>query len=282
MTLDEFNILEREAAAKLLFSCCGSLHWVQLVMKELPFASEKKLISRATEIWYNECGAEDWKQSFTHHPRIGDIKSLTEKFAGKEQENIVKASEATIEALAKANETYEQKFEFIFIICATGKTAAEMLQLLQNRLGNTAADELHIAMGEQHKITLIRFKKLFADTNFQFLKMSQLTTHVLDTSAGIAVKGISVNLLHWAGDDWHKVAHGITNGDGRIGDLLPPEKLLSAGMYKLIFGTGDYYENKNIKTFYPEVEIVFSITDGSHYHVPLLINPFGYSTYRGT
>jgi hydroxyisourate hydrolase len=251
-------------------------------MNFFPFASEAELVSKATAIWYNECKKEDWLESFTHHPEIGDVKSLAEKFAEKEQAGVAAASKETIEALAKANADYKKKFGFIFIVCATGKTADEMLWLLQNRLKNTMDEEINIAMGEQHKITLIRFKKLFINANFQFLTMSQLTTHVLDTSVGRPGRNITVKLLQPVNNDWQMIAQGITDADGRLPDLLPSGKLLPAGNYKLLFETGAYFAANNIKGFYPEVDIQFTITDGSHYHVPLLISPYGYSTYRGS
>lgn len=268
-------------AAKELFSCCGSEHWVSLMMKHFPFVSEKVLTDHAASIWYSECGEKDWLESFTHHPKIGDVKSLKEKFAGKEQAGVAVAPDEVIHALAKANTDYENKFGFIFIVCATGKSAAEMLRLLQDRLGNSYNEELHIAMGEQQKITVIRFKKLF-DNDFQFLQMSQLTTHVLDTSLGKPAKDMTIRLLSKENDLWQTIAQGVTNADGRIGDLLPPGKILAAGNYKLVFETGNYFAVNNVKGFYPEVEIQFTITDEWHYHVPLLINPFGYSTYRGS
>lgn len=244
--------------------------------------NETELVDAATDIWYTQCNKKDWLESFTHHPEIGDVKSLAEKFAGKEQAGVAAASKETIEALAKANRDYKKKFGFIFIVCATGKTADEMLCLLQNRLKNTIDEEINIAMGEQHKITLLRFQKLFTNVNFQFLTMSQLTTHVLDTSIGRPGKDIAVKLLQQTGDGWQGITQGITNVDGRITDLLPAGKLLSPGNYKLVFQTGDYFAANKLKGFYPEVEIQFTIEDESHYHVPLLINPFGYSTYRGS
>ncbi len=280
MTLPDFNNLDKDIAAKELFSCCGSQQWVSLLMKMFPFESQEALVEQATTIWYEECDKADWLQSFTQHPKIGDKKSLTEKFAGKEQAGVASATEDVIEALAKANNEYEKKFGFIFIVCATGKSAEEMLRLLNDRLKNNADDELRIAMGEQHKITLLRFKKLLED--FQFLKMSQVTTHVLDTSAGKPGKNISVRLMQNANNEWRSIAQGITNADGRVPDLLPAGKNLSAGNYKIVFDTGDYFAAQNTKTFYPAVEIQFTIFDDSHYHVPLLISPFGYSTYRGS
>lgn len=111
--------------------------------------------------------------------------------------------------------------------------------------------------------------------------MSQLTTHILDTSLGKPAQGVSV-ILEQRSYDNKKIAEGITNVDGRIGDLLPKEKVLDAGIYRLVFDTVSYFKKQNIKTFYPQVIIEFEITDASHYHVPLLLNPFGYSTYRGS
>jgi len=280
MTLQDFNNLDKDAAAKELFSCCGSQKWVLVVMEKFPFESQEALVERATAIWYNECDKKDWLESFSHHPKIGDKKSLTQKFAGKEQAGVASATEEVIEALSKANAEYERKFGFIFIVCATGRSADELLRLLNSRLTNDLDSELHIAMNEQHKITLIRFKKLFED--FEFLRMSQVTTHVLDTSAGKPGNGISVQLLQKINKEWKVIAQGITNADGRVLNLLPAGKNLSAGDHKIVFETGPYYASQNIETFYPAVEILFTIFDDSHYHVPLLISPFGYSTYRGS
>jgi hydroxyisourate hydrolase len=252
------------------------------MMQHFPFSSEKQLVDLSTDIWYDQCIEGDWRESFTHHPKIGDVKSLTEKFAGKEQAGVAVATEVTINALAQANADYEKKFEFIFIVCATGKSATEMLQLLLDRLQNTMDEELHIAMGEQQKISIIRFKKLLTSSNFDFLKVSQITTHVLDTAVGLPGKDISIRMQVKQNGVWQTIAQGITNADGRIPDLLPQERLLKPDTYKMVFDTGSYFKRQNLKTFYPEVEIIFNTFDDAHYHVPLLVNPFGYSTYRGS
>ena len=112
--------------------------------------------------------------------------------------------------------------------------------------------------------------------------MSQLTTHILDTTQGKPAAGVQIVLYQQQGTDWKEIVRGITNHDGRITDWLPKEELLPPGLYKLKFETGDYYKQLMISSFYPFVEVVFSITDQLHYHVPLLLNPFGYSTYRGS
>lgn len=282
MTLAEFNLLKPEAAKTELFSCCGSDKWVSLLMKNFPFSSLNDLEEKATAAWCYQCIEADWLQAFSHHPKIGDKKSLQKKFAGKEQESIAAASDETISELAQANAVYEEKNGFIFIVCATGKPADEMLQILKSRLQNSREEELHMAMNEQHKITLIRLGKLFSDSNFQTKTMSQLTTHVLDTSIGRPAKDVAVKLLQKVNAGWQAIAQGVTNADGRISDLLPPGKKMETGVYKIVFDTGSYFTANKVKGFYPEVEIQFIVSDDTHYHVPLLINPFGYSTYRGS
>jgi len=126
-----------------------------------------ELLYDAEDQWY-ECSEADWLEAFSQHPKIGDMASLKEKFAttagwaGDEQGAVSEANQQTLEALAKGNEDYEKKFGFIFIVCATGKSANEMLQLLLQRLPNNREEEIKIAMDEQNKITQIRLQKLLS------------------------------------------------------------------------------------------------------------------------
>ena len=282
MDFNSFFTNQKAIIEQELFACCSSNIWTEGVLNAAPFSTEKELLHKATDIWYFDCKQSDWLEAFSHHPEIGDIKSLQQKFAGKEQAGISEATQLTIEALSAANTAYKNKFGFIFIVCATGKSANQMLRLLQDRLNNSPSEELHIAMGEQMKITCIRLMKLFHQSDWSFLKVSQLTTHVLDTSTGVPAKDMSIRLQRKHNGIWQTFTQGITNTDGRIADLLPQEFLLPEDHYKLIFDTGNYFKSMNIQGFYPEVEIQFRVSDQSHYHVPLLINPFGYSTYRGS
>ena len=112
--------------------------------------------------------------------------------------------------------------------------------------------------------------------------MSQLTTHILDTTKGKPAAGVTIILFHQQHDHWIEVSKGITNADGRIPDLLPEEILLEKGNYKMQFETKAYFEAMKVDAFYPVVEIIFEMSSADHYHVPLLLNPFGYSTYRGS
>jgi len=112
--------------------------------------------------------------------------------------------------------------------------------------------------------------------------MSQITTHILDTTHGRPAAGITIILYQGGNDEWTEIARGVTNTDGRAGELLKKDVLLQKGIYKLRFETKDYFDKNAIPTFYPFVEIVFDIQADEHYHIPLLLNPFGYSTYRGS
>ena len=282
MTLNDFNQLDRETVKNELFSCCGSERWASLLMDHFPFVSEADLVRKVDTIWYNECNKADWLESFTHHPRIGEAQGGNEKYAGKEQSGVSAAGQGLMESLVKVNTDYESKFGFIFIVCATGKTAGEILRLIRDRVKNDPDEEPGIAMNEQQKITLIRLQKLLKTADFKFLSMSQITTHVLDTSTGTPGTAITVKLMFKVNDIWQTMAQGITDSGGRINDLLPPEKKLSPGIYKLVFETGNYFKALQVIGFYPQVEIQFTINEDAHYHVPLLINPFGYSTYRGS
>jgi len=113
--------------------------------------------------------------------------------------------------------------------------------------------------------------------------MSQITTHILDTTLGKPAQGVSIVLEQFTTDNkWMHIAEGKTNSDGRLPDLLSSEIKLNLGTYRLIFDTASYFKTQGVKGFYPSVTIAFELSDNSHYHVPLLLNPFGYSTYRGS
>jgi 5-hydroxyisourate hydrolase len=114
--------------------------------------------------------------------------------------------------------------------------------------------------------------------------MSPITTHVLDTTRGRPAEGIAVVLDFRSGEgDWIELARGYTNADGRLSSLLPDGATLPTGTYRLRFATDAYHSALGVRGFYPEVQVLFQIDDAAaHYHVPLLLSPFGYSTYRGS
>lgn len=167
MTLPGLNALPPTQLKEELKKCCGSSTWVQQMAGIFPVANEATLLNEAEFAWY-DCKEEDWKEAFSHHPKIGDLQSLKEKFAGTshwaegEQAGVQKTTGQVLEALAEGNHLYEEKYGYIFIICATGMSAEEMLSLLQLRLLNSPEDEIKIAMEEQCKITKLRLKKLLS------------------------------------------------------------------------------------------------------------------------
>ena len=114
--------------------------------------------------------------------------------------------------------------------------------------------------------------------------MSTITTHVLDIARGKPADGVAIVLEIRAGDSgWKTLGRGETDADGRLRTLLPDGAKLETGVYRLTFDTAAYFSARGVEGFYPEVSIVFNVNDGGeHYHVPLLVSPFGYSTYRGS
>ena len=167
MRLSELN-LHSESDAELLFmQCCTSSNWSKRMVSGRPYKNITTLKSEANSFW-EKASESDFLQAFEGHPKIGNIDSLREKYsstkalASGEQSSVSQASEQVITDLATGNEEYLKKFGFIFIVCATGKSAEEMLELLEVRMHNNYDNEMKIAAGEQHKITIIRLNKLLS------------------------------------------------------------------------------------------------------------------------
>jgi 2-oxo-4-hydroxy-4-carboxy-5-ureidoimidazoline decarboxylase len=153
-------------ARAMLKRCCGSAGWGEAMLARRPFGSEAALFAAAEEEWARASDA-DVIEALTSHPRIGaSLDELRKKYAAQaswsaaEQSGASEASEETLRALRDGNVEYEARFGHLFVVCATGKTAAEMLAILRARLPNEKNDELRIAKGEQAKITRLRLEKL--------------------------------------------------------------------------------------------------------------------------
>lgn len=165
MTLAELNALS-EAEARIAFvRCCGASRWVERMVARRPFVGIQALLGIAYGFWMG-LGPDDWREAFTHHPRIGDLESLKRRFAStadlatREQSTVAAASRVVLEALAEGNRAYEERFGYIFIVFASGRSADEMLALLKDRLGNDPEAELKIAAKEQWKIMRLRLDKM--------------------------------------------------------------------------------------------------------------------------
>jgi OHCU decarboxylase len=156
--LDRLNALPREEAEGRLLACCGSRQWARRLASERPFRSASGLADAADRIW-RSLSADDWLEAFAAHPRIG-ARGEVARWARQEQAGTKSASPETLAKLADVNREYEERFGHIFIVCAAGKSAAEMLALAESRLHNDPRTELAIAAEEQRRIMRLRLAKL--------------------------------------------------------------------------------------------------------------------------
>jgi OHCU decarboxylase len=153
-----------EAMAELL-KCCGATRWAEKVAAARPFGSLEDLLVKADETW-RALDRDDWLEAFRSHPKIGEkkaesaVSTQSQQWSAQEQAGMQRAAQDVTEELARLNRDYEEKFGFIFIVCATGKSTGEILALLRERLPNEPAVELPIAAAEQAKITELRLRKL--------------------------------------------------------------------------------------------------------------------------
>ncbi|HEV2149039.1 MAG TPA: 2-oxo-4-hydroxy-4-carboxy-5-ureidoimidazoline decarboxylase [Longimicrobiaceae bacterium] len=170
--MDRLNSLPPGEAERELLACCGSREWARRMAAGRPFRDAAELLERADATWWTLDEAA-WREAFRSHPRIGEGKAearQTEReraWSADEQTGMRTAAEETQRALAAGNRAYEARFGFIYIVCATGKTADEMLALLEQRLANDPATELRTAAEEQRKITRLRLEKLLAAHPFE-------------------------------------------------------------------------------------------------------------------
>jgi OHCU decarboxylase len=164
-SLSRLNALPEDAAEAELLKCCGSTLWASRMTGERPFHNLQELLAKAEAVWW-ALDAEDWLEAFSRHPKIGERESAraqaetARSWSEQEQAGTHSADEETKRELMVGNRLYEEKFGHIYIVCATGKSADEMLALLKERLGNERETELRNAAEEQRKITELRLRKL--------------------------------------------------------------------------------------------------------------------------
>ncbi|MFC3678549.1 2-oxo-4-hydroxy-4-carboxy-5-ureidoimidazoline decarboxylase [Bacterioplanoides pacificum] len=167
-SLVQLNQLSDADAAFAFSNCCTAQRWIEGMVAARPFSSKEQCLQAAEQVWA-KLDEADYLQAFEGHPKIGDVSSLkakyahTKELASGEQSSVNEACDEVIERLAQGNHEYHKKNGFIFIVCATGKSAAEMLELLEQRLPNSREQELVNAAAEQAKITAIRLNKLLPE-----------------------------------------------------------------------------------------------------------------------
>jgi len=161
--LARWNELDADAAAREILPCCGSLAWAESLAARRPFATVEELCAISDAVWAG-LAEDDWREAFDSHPRIGQtharaatVESLA--WSSEEQQAAVSPDEAAKLALAEANRQYEEKFGRIFIVCAAGRSAAEILAICEGRMKNTAAAEMLEAAEQQRQITQLRLRR---------------------------------------------------------------------------------------------------------------------------
>ncbi|CAI0403960.1 unnamed protein product [Linum tenue] len=316
-------------------ACCGSTKFAKEMASASPFSSLDQAVSAARDIWFNKVDVNGWLEAFAAHPQIGQSSApaaashAASESKGEQSTAISTASTSILQELADWNARYRQKFGFIFLIFASGRSSGEILVELKKRYENRPIVEFEIAAQEQMKVTELRLAKLFAtrtrsaatgdQTFHRFMgdledrvsiigghftptpeaslptrTRPPITTHILDVSRGSPAAGVEVLLEMWHGAQprpsfggrgdaggWVYQGSSKTNTDGRSGQLTSIVDAVKPGIYRISFNTGEY----NPSGFFPYVSIVFEIRESQkleHFHVPLLVSPFSFSTYRGS
>lgn len=316
-------------------ACCGSTKFAKAMATTGPFYSYEEAVNAARRIWFNEIDVNGWLEAFAAHPQIGGRPSSDQKSErsaqwsqGEQATAMATATDSSLQELSDWNAWYRQKFGFVFLICASGRSTSAILAELKKRYQNRPIVEFEIAAQEQMKVTELRLAKVLSTgentgssqsaTTFQekagedrvsrigahltatSAKTSVIprrtrppvTTHVLDVSRGSPAAGIEVLLEMWKGNrppsfgeketgGWVLQGTSTTDKDGRSGQLVGITDAVNPGIYRISFNTGEYCPSG----FFPFVSIVFEIRESQkleHFHVPLLLSPFSFTTYRGS
>ncbi len=297
-SISRFNDLPPDIAFDELLSCCASTTWAARVAAGRPYSSANAGILVSDEA-VAKLSLTDLKQALSGHPRIGErsperadrhapagASARATAWSHREQSGVRAADAATMRSLAELNQEYERRFDHIYLVCAAGRTAGELADIVRERLGNDAGTEWLVVRSELQKINRIRLARSAGRR-----RVNAVSTHVLDTARGRPAAGLPVRLDSLVGSDTTEVGRTVTDADGRVSELVPNE--LEPGRYRLVFDTEAYFAghaaaepagaNSAGPPLYPEVAITFTVTDpAAHYHLPLLLSPFGYSTYRGS
>ena len=264
----------------LLRSCLAVPRWIDQVAAAAPFASADELLERARSA-AEPLAAAEIEQALAEHPRIGERprgEGRSAVFSRAEQQ-APDAGDVELAARIEAgNAAYEERFGRVFLIRAAGRTRAEVHAEQRRRLALDGETDLRIVARELREIALLRLERLLGREPKQ---RSHITTHVLDAARGLPAADLEVTLEQLAGDAWTPIGRGRTDADGRVDELGPT--VLAAGRYRVTFDTGGYFASQGTNTFYPEVAVTVELAGpAAHHHVPLLLSPFAYSTYRGS
>jgi 2-oxo-4-hydroxy-4-carboxy-5-ureidoimidazoline decarboxylase len=264
LTVTVFNQLDREAAVALLESCCPSTGWAASVADARPFHDIEGLLGEAERLWSSRPDAERL-EAIQAHPPIGALSAATAR-ERHEQAGAAHADPSTLEALGALNQDYRERFGFVFLTDASGRDATDMLAELRTRLAGTAEQERSNAEEHQRRIMRRRLRRAIIGA-----APLLVSTHVLDTAAGAPAAGVEVTISQ-SDDrhDWTKLDTRATDASGRVEGVEVP----GGGWVRLSFATGG--------EFFGDIVVTFAAGNRERAHVPLLLAPYGYSTYLGT
>ncbi len=264
MTVAVFNELDQVAAVELLMTCCASKEWAVNVAAQRPFNGAELLLDVAERRWTLLPEAERLK-AIEAHPPIGAPAAASDR-ERREQAGAAQADQATREALAALNEAYRARFGFVFLTDASGRDASDMLAELRTRIANSPEQERAKAEDQQWRIMRRRLRRAIIGP-----APLLVSTHVLDTAAGAPAAGVEVSISESADQrEWTTVDTRTTDVSGRVEGVEVP----SGGWVRLTFAIGG--------EFFDDVVVTFAAGDRERAHVPLLLAPFGYSTYLGS
>lgn len=269
--LDRLNAASAGEAEQVFLACCSSPQWAARMVAGRPYPDDETMLEAADDA-LAALSETDIADALSGHARIGERASGEGgAWSRGEQAGMASAGADLQAAMAAGNAAYEEKFDRVYLVAAAGLTADELLERLQSRLGNDPETERGVVRTELAKINRLRLERVLATK-------PNLTTHVLDAASGRPAAGVAVRLEDLSGQVLGK---GSTNEDGRIAQFV--DGPLGPGGYRLVFDTAAYHASVGTVGFYPEVVIAFTVTDSQqHHHVPLLLAPFAYSTYRGS
>lgn len=258
-----------------LEAALGVRRWVDDVLAGAPYADLDALLAAARAA-ATPLSPDEVDEALAHHPRIGErpVGEGAAQDHSRREQQAPDADDPDLAArLAAGNAAYEHRFGRVFLVRAAGRTRAEVLAELDRRLTLDAADELEEVAEQLRQIALGRLRVVDAGS-----AGGHVTTHVLDAARGRPAVGVAVTLV---GPDGAVLGTASTDDDGRVREF--GTAALTAGEHRLELDTGTWFAAQGIAAFYPRVTVHFTVSDPSaHLHVPLLLSPFAYSTYRGT
>jgi len=282
LTIEALNALDVEDFVARLAHIYERSPWVaRAVYAAAPFANVAALHAAMARV-VEQAGADAQLALLCEHPELGAGATLTEASAAEQgQLGLTTLDAEEAKRFAAENRVYREVFGFPFIIAVRGqKDRRAILAALDARLRNTKEAERAIALAEVNTIARFRLEDLFGAG-----WTGRLTTHVLDTARGRPAAGVPLNLYRLEGEAWVHLGHFQTDADGRSASPLLEGEALRAGQYELVFDVGAWRAaaGQDGTGFYDQIPVRFRVDDpAGHYHVPLILAPFGYSTYRGS